>query len=109
MRAVARLLWRLAQQVLLAARERPEELVMKIVAISEHNERRVLHGRLEHNAAGVESHREALARSLRVPHHADAAAALGPRRYKGCFNGATDGVELVVSRHLLRDDVAVVL
>ncbi len=61
---------RLAQQVL-AAREGAEELVVEVVAVGEHDDGRVLHRRLADDAAGVERHRQALARALRVPDHAD--------------------------------------
>ena len=65
---------RLAQQVL-AAREGAEELVVEVVAVGEHDEGRVLHRRLADDAPGVEGHRQALARALRVPDHADAPVA----------------------------------
>ena len=65
---------RLAQQVL-AAREGAEELVVEVVAVGEHDEGRVLHRRLADDAPGVERHRQALARALRVPDHAHAPVA----------------------------------
>src|SRR5690606_6682734 len=57
---------RLAQQ-LLAARKSAEELVVEIVSIGQDHERGILHLRFENHAPGVEGHREALARSLRMP------------------------------------------
>ena len=62
---------RLAQEVL-AAREGAEELVVEVVAVGEHDDGRVLHRRLADDPPGVEGHRQALARALRVPDHADA-------------------------------------
>ena len=61
-------LW-LPQQVL-ATRKGAEELVVKIVAVSENDNRRVRHRRLRIGTASVECHRQALARALRVPDHA---------------------------------------
>ncbi len=118
---------RLAQQVL-AARERAEELVIEIVAVGEHDDRRILHRWLADDAARVERHRQALARALRVPYHADAsvpgfAAGLPPRfvtpdlfgraaqfRRPQCLRDRhLHGVELVVARHLLHDAPAAVV
>ena len=65
---------RLAEQVL-AAREGAEELVVEVVAVGQDDDGRVLHRRLARDRAGVEGHRQALARALRVPHDADAAVA----------------------------------
>ena len=62
-------------QQILTARERAEELVVKVVAIGEDDERRILHRRLVDDAPGVERHRQALARALRVPDDADAPVA----------------------------------
>ena len=59
----------------LAAREGAEELVVEVVAVGEHDEGRVLHRRVADDAAGVEGHRQALARALRVPDDADAPVA----------------------------------
>jgi len=122
---------RLAQQVL-APRERAEELVVEVVAVGEHNDGRVSHRRLTDDAPGVEGHRQALTRTLRVPDHADAAVARGaarraarlvvagllthtrrcavqlgsPQRLAHCH---LHGVELVVARHLLRHVPAAVV
>src|SRR5690606_33957647 len=73
----------LAQQIL-AARESAEKLIVEVVAVGEHDDRGVLHRRLADDPPGVESHRQALARALGVPHHANApvarlAAGLAPR------------------------------
>jgi len=48
---------RLAQQIAAAPR-RWQELVVEIVAVGEHDERRVAHRRLADDAAGVERHRQ---------------------------------------------------
>jgi hypothetical protein len=65
---------RLPQQVL-AARKRAEELVIEVVPVGQHDDRRVLHRRFAHDPASVERHGQALARPLRVPDDADAAIA----------------------------------
>ena len=80
--AVGGLHRRLAQQVA-AAREGAEELVVEVVAVGEHDDRRVLHRRVQDHAAGIEGHRQALARALRVPDDADAPVALLRRRAAG--------------------------
>ena len=71
----------------MAALELAEELVVEIVAVGQHHQRRVLHRRMPHDARGVEEHREALAAALRVPDHARAAvarlAAMHPARPVG--------------------------
>ena len=116
---------RLAQEIL-AAREGAEELVVEVVAVGEHDDGRVLHRWLADDASGVEGHRQALARALRVPDHPDApvtrlAAGLpaglvaspglghpvglaaqlgGPQRLAHCH---PHRVELVVACHLLRE------
>ena len=65
-------LHRFLSQQFVAAGERAEKLVVQIVAVREHNERRILHRRFQHQPPGVERHRERLARTLRVPDHANA-------------------------------------
>ena len=65
---------RLAQKFR-AARERAEELVVEIIAVGDDNDRGILHRRVQDHAPGVKSHGQALARSLRVPHHAHASVA----------------------------------
>ena len=72
----------------MAALELAEELVVEIVAVGQHDQRRVLHRRVPDDARGVEEHREALAAALRVPDHAGATvarlAAVHPARPVGC-------------------------
>ena len=75
-------LHRLLPQQLVAVGERAEELVVEVVAVGEHDQRRVRHLRLLHELAGVEGHREALAAALGVPDDADAVVAgRRPRRW----------------------------
>ena len=62
---------RLAEDVR-AALELAEKLVVEIVAVRQHDERRVLHRRVPHHARGEEEHGETLAAALRVPDHARA-------------------------------------
>ena len=130
-RAALRLHRRLAQQVL-ATREGAEELIVEVVAVGKHDESRVLHRRLTDDAAGVERHRQALTRALRVPNHAHApvtglASRLATRLVASLALGHSIGraaqlrgaqrlthrhlncVELVVACHLLGDAAAVVL
>ena len=64
-------LHRLLAQQLLAAGEGAEELVVQVVAVGDHHQGRVLHRRVQDDSPGVERHRQALARALRVPDHAD--------------------------------------
>jgi hypothetical protein len=87
-RPALRLLGALAQE-LGAAGEGPEELLVEVVAVGEHHQRRVLHRRVQHHAPRVERHRQALARALRVPHHAHAAAARRARRLDRGLDRAT--------------------
>jgi hypothetical protein len=113
---------RLAQEVL-AAREGAEELIVEVVAVGEHDQRRVLHRRLAHDPAGIERHGQALAGALGVPDDADPsvtrlAPGLFPRlvtpsrlrhravqlgRPQRLADGHLDRVELVVAGHLLRE------
>src|SRR5690606_21647277 len=121
---------RLPQQ-LLATREGREELIVEVVAIGEYDDGRVLHRRLADDAAGIERHRETLARPLRVPHHAHAPIARLAAGFSARFEAALwvvldwvadpvqlrsaqrlaygdlDSVELVIARHLLDDPAAV--
>ena len=53
-----------------AALELAEKLVVEIVAVGQHHQRRVLHGRMPHHARGEEEHGETLPAALRVPDHA---------------------------------------
>ena len=59
---------RLPQQIA-APGKGPEELVVEVVAVGEHEDGRVLHVRMQDQAAGVEGHGQALARTLGVPDH----------------------------------------
>ena len=66
-----------------AALELAKKLVVEIVAVGQHHQRWVLHGRMPHHASGEEEHGETLAAALRVPDHTRAtvarlAAALTP-------------------------------
>jgi hypothetical protein len=58
-----------------AALELAEKLVVEVVAVGQHHQRRVLHRRMPHHAGGEEQHGETLAAALRVPDHARAAVA----------------------------------
>lgn len=58
-----------------AALELAEKLVMEVVAVGQHHQRRVLHRRMPHHAGGEEEHGETLAAALRVPDHTRAAVA----------------------------------
>ena len=128
--AALRLRRLLAEQVL-AAREGAEELVVEVVAVGEDDDGRILHGRLACDGAGVEGHRQALARALCMPDDADAAVARRAagllaslvatalftdahnRARRGGPQGLADrdshGVELVVAGHLLQEDAAAVV
>ena len=57
---------RLAEDVR-AALELTEKLVVQVVAVGQHHQRRVLHRRMPHHAGGEEEHGETLAAALRVP------------------------------------------
>ncbi len=117
---------RLAQQVLIQ-REVVEELVIQVVAVGQHHDGGVLHQGVLDDLARVERHGQALARALRVPHHANAPVAgmarqpllrpahpvqaahlphpvrlrRGRARAQRLLNGCVDRVILVVPRHLL--------
>jgi hypothetical protein len=65
---------RLAEDVR-AALELAEKLIVEIVAVGHHHQRRVLHRRMPHHARGEEEHGETLAAALCVPDHARAAVA----------------------------------
>ena len=88
---------RLAQQVA-AAREGGEELVVEVIAIGEHDEGRVLHRRLADDAAGVERHRQALPRALRVRHHAHAPVAGLAARLAAGLVAAFGGIQGAMQR-----------
>ncbi|MNP63193.1 hypothetical protein D3C76_1585610 [compost metagenome] len=57
---------RLADQVTTHRKGR-EELVVEIIAISQHHQRRVGHGRMFHQLPGIERHQETLTGTLGVP------------------------------------------
>ncbi len=114
----------LAQQVA-AAGEGAEELFVQVVSVGDDDDGRVLHRRIEDQPPGVESHAQALARTLRVPDDTDApvaglAAGLparlvptaratrapSPSRPKRLVDREVDGMELVIARHLLGQDAA---
>ena len=124
--AVGGLHRRLAQQIA-TAREGAEELIVEVVAVGEHDDGRIRHRRVQDDAPGIEGHRQALARALRVPDHADAPVArlaarplprlVAPRPFgdpaRRCrpsgaqrlFHRHVDRMELVVAGHLL-DELA---
>src|SRR4030042_1960610 len=54
-------------QRFVATGKRSEELIVKIVAICDHDNRRILHGWMKNQPSSVEQHRETLARALSVP------------------------------------------
>ena len=87
---------RLAQQVLAHA-EGAEQLIVEIVAVGQHDQRRVLHRRVLDDLARIEGHQQALAGALRVPDHADLAVAVRRGRCQRAFHRAAHGVELVVA------------
>ena len=114
---------RLTQQVA-AAGEGAEQLIVEVVAVGEHDDGGVLQHRIEDDPAGIERHRQALARTLRVPDHAHPPVALFASRLAFGIEGAVavahpvaagraprflhrhvDRVELMVTRHLL-DELA---
>ena len=72
--AVGRLHRHLAQQIV-AALELPEQLIIQIVTVGQHHQRRVLHRRLADYPRREKQHGETLAAALRVPHHARATVA----------------------------------
>ncbi len=114
-----------------AAREGGEQLIVEIVAIRQHDDGGVFHRQVAHDATGVERHRQALARPLGVPDHADPAVAKGAGRLaarlvaagrvavghrllqrcraQGLGDGGLHGVELVVPGHLLDQGAAAIV
>ena len=124
--AVRRLHGILAQEVA-ATREGREELVVEIVAVGEHHDGRILERGMQNQSARVEGHRQALPRTLRVPHDADPpipglCVSLGTRgieagkrlladsialarRTQRLLDGDIDRMELVITGHLL-DELA---
>lgn len=129
--AVARLCWRLTQQIL-TTRKRAKELIIEIVAIRQNDNRRILHRRIADNSPGIKSHSQTLTRPLRMPHHANALIArrstrLLPRfitsapfrtptprmlqfhRSPRLTHSHPHRVELVITRHLLRQRTAAII
>ena len=104
--AAGGLLRGLAQEFL-PAREDVEQLIVEVVAVGQHDQRRVRQRRMLNDLAGVEQHRQALAAALRVPDHPDAAVALDPGRRDGVIHRLVDGVILVIGGDLLGDGCAV--
>ena len=114
-----------------AVGESAEELIVKIITISQHDDGRVFHCRFADDPPGIKGHGQTLARTLCVPDHADAPVArtatrpaaglvasgslveeLGPLqlgRPQRLGNGRADGVELMISRHLLDQSPAAVI
>ena len=90
-----------------AAGEGAEELLVEIVAVGQHHERRVLQRRLVHQRAAEEGHQQRLARALGVPDHPAAAVAL--TGLQDARQRLPDGVELVVAGDLLDRPAALVL
>ena len=94
----------LAQQVLAHAEGR-EQLVVEIVAVGQHHQRRIFHRRMLDDLAGIKSHQQALARALRVPDHPDFAVAAGRRRRQRAGHRAAHGMELMIAGEDF-DDIA---
>ena len=105
--------------------------IRNIFLIRQHDDGGILHRQVAHDAAGVERHRQALARPLGVPDHADppvaagagrlaarlvaaGPVALGDRLLERCRaqrlgDGGLHRVELVVPGHLLDQGAAAVV
>src|SRR5437867_3958672 len=106
-----------------------KELIVKIVAVGDDNDCRILHCGMHHNATRIECHRQTLARALRVPDDANASIAplgfalsfgkvrsafftdcggsRGQDTSAECFkNSDVDSMVLVVARHLLDESAA---
>src|SRR5215831_10697351 len=125
-KSVAFSLHRFLSEEIAAARKGREQLVVEIIAVGDHDDGRVFHRRVQDQPPGVEGHRQALARALRVPDDADplvprfAAEAvareigsgrfLGLRREIGGAQRLLDRdigrVELVISRDLFGERAA---
>ena len=84
-------LWFLTKEVLAAA-ELTEELVVEVLAVGYYHDG--YFGQPLHQLVGVEHHGEALARTLRVPEHADFSVAF--HCGTGALQGFAHGVVLVV-------------
>ena len=48
--------------------ELPEQLIIQIVAVGQHHDRRILHRRIANHATGIKQHRKAFTGTLRMPH-----------------------------------------
>ena len=120
----------LLAQKLVTTGEGAKELVVQVIPVGEHNQRRVLHRRLQHQPPGVERHRQRLPRALRMPYHTNPSVSRGaprlglreiaaasflqnqlahtarPHRFR---HRCVYCVELVVTRHLLYHRRAVIL
>ena len=118
-------------QEVLAAGERAEELIVEIVTVRQHHDRRVLHHRLARDPSGVEGHGQAFARALGVPHDSDAPIAgiaarqanrpvgasvpvrvsrpLHPGRPQRLAHGRLNCMELVIPGHYLGQLAAAVV
>ncbi len=86
----------LAEKVLAEAECRGE-LVVQVVAVGQHDDRRVRKLRRLNRQPGEERHQEALSRSLRVPDHADLAVAVRTARIDRLADGFARAVELVIA------------
>ena len=107
----------------MAAGKGAKELIVEIVAVSEHHDGGICHRRMQDHPPRIEGHRQALARSLRVPHHTDPTIArfttwlmarlvlpqgIGGSMLdrmssspQGFFDSHIHRMELMVARHLL--------
>src|SRR5207249_7578475 len=65
---------RLTQQITTSS-ERAEKLIVEVVAIGNHDDRRVLHLGMQDHTPRIEGHRQALAGTLRVPDNPNPAVA----------------------------------
>ena len=97
-------------------------MIVQIVAVGDDHDGGVFHGGMQNDPPGVKGHRQAFARTLGVPDHADAMvagfgvarwmrevmpaafgnpAAFFQRSPDGLLDRHVDGMELVIARHLL--------
>ena len=83
--------------------ESAEQLVVQIVAVGDDNDGRVFHRRFTHQLPGVESHQQALPRTLGVPDHPCPAVTAGPAGLHRAGHGPLHGMELVITRDDLGD------
>jgi len=97
-------LHRLLPQQFVAACESPKELIVQIVAVGDHDQRRVLHRWMQYDPSGIERHRQTLARALRVPHHADSLVAARSGSPGGRIHRRVHRVILVIPGHLLNQN-----